>query len=264
MSGDNTMYAISQANVTVELRKVLDDSLVQSIGLGNVTQGFPLVTLALDYQTQRLVVSAQGNVFPGEKYLYAIYYSTSAGRFDTSNSVALLDPSDGSYLTRGAGTQLSFVPNAALNTLLVGLPSYPITPTLSLNELQSGALSTFIPCVISVLVKDSVVTFTKWFPGYGYFLPFFSGLSLNDGLGSSYTSHSVWSSDGTVLVGSAPFGATGRVILYTNVMPACPIAPQAPPVTPDPNQALRIAAIVILVVSLVALMIAIIVYCAKS
>jgi len=261
MSADNTRYAISQANITVELRKVADDTLVQSIGLANVTQGFPLETLALDYTAQRLIISAQGDVFPGERYLYAIEYSPITAQFDTSAAVTLVDPSDPSYLTRGAGSLLSFVPNSTLNTLVIGLPSYPITPTLSLNELQSGALSTFIPCVISVLVKDTVVTFTKWYPGYSYFLPFFSGLSLNDGLGSSYTSHNVWSADGTVLIGSAPFGTTGRVMLYTNVMPACPIPPQSPPQEPDPNLSLRIAAIVILVVSLVVLAVGGIVYC---
>jgi hypothetical protein len=264
MSGDEVFYVVKQVDSTVELYLVEDDSLVQTIDLVNITLSADILGLALDYHARILTFAVQGSVFPGETYLYAIERSAAAGdNFDPATVIALVDPSNSSYSSWGTGVSMAFMPNEAINALMVGMPGFPIKPTTSLYYPQTGAVSTWIPCT-------TITNYTRWTPGQVFVKPFATGIALADGFGCSTTSHSAWSASGNVLAVSAPMGsyspATGRVLLFVDAFPLCPAAPVAVPITPTApppvkDQSLEIATFVILGLAAVAISVTLLIKC---
>lgn len=228
LSGNELYYAHTLNNFTIAVKSVSNSTFLQVVDVTNVTAGMPVIAVALNFTGQKLIFTTQGPTFPGERYVWAIDYSLQTNSWNLSSAIVLTDRQNTSFGSWGAGSQLSLAPSASSNVLAIGLPNFPIKPTLTLNDLQSGALSIWLAC--SIDATASVPSYTSWLPAYSYAKPYASGLPLADGLGSSFTSHNVLSSDGQVLVGAAPLGLlTGRVFLFTGLAPVCPAKPVPPP-----------------------------------
>lgn len=255
MAGDGSKFAVTSRNFSVEVRSTTDGSLMQSLYLNDVVDGMPIINVALDYNSSLLLVTAQGPTFIGERYVYSIEYSPALAVYNLSSAILVTDP-DMAFNMFGAGSQLAFVPvprSDPASALSIGLPNFPINPTDSLNEPQSGALSVWKTCQIAA--TSTTAEYLSWLRAYSYAKPFAPGLVLADGLGASYASHNIWSADGKILVGSAPVGiSTGRVFLFTGLVPVCGPAPQSPPPpAPTAGDEWRIGTNVLLGISFVVL-----------
>lgn len=238
MSGDNQYYLIKQDGYNIDMRYTVNDSIAEFINLANVTDSRELTTIALNYDGSILTFASRGTVFDGEMYIqnvvkkvFVINSTLSVTKFDTNDALYLIDPSaPNQYITWGVGASLSYAPNKDMDILVAGMPGYPVKPTLSLSLLQTGGLSVWKRCQsISILTNSYIPGSYKWLPGQNFFTQFSPGIPTADGLGASFTSHNVYSSDGSVLVASSPMTTddytssygSGRVFVFIETVPTC-------------------------------------------